>query len=103
MKAELHAYQSLIETIKPLEQRKDAEGNDTFSFEAWWCMASEKIPNVALCLRVVGAYPTNSCAPERVFSILNNSFGDDQQSAYADYKAASVMLQFNLRGRERGA
>ena len=30
-----------------------------------------------------------SCAPERVFSILNDSFGDDQQSAYADYNVQS--------------
>ena len=38
---------------------------------------------------------------ERVFSILNNTFDDDQERALADYIELSLMLQYNKRGRER--
>ena len=43
--------------------------------------------------------PTNSIPPERVFSILNDSFDDDQDSALADYIELSLQLQYNDRGR----
>jgi hypothetical protein len=44
--------------------------------------------------------PTNSAPPERAFSILNDSFEADQTRALADYKSASIMLQYNNRGRD---
>ena len=37
--------------------------------------------------------------PERVFSILEDTFDDDQRSAYADYLELSLMIQYNNRGR----
>ena len=37
--------------------------------------------------------------PERVFSILNNTFDDDQRRAHADYIELSLQLQFNARSR----
>ena len=40
-------------------------------------------------------------APERVFSILNDTFDDDQESAKADYMEYSLMRQFNQRGRAK--
>ena len=39
--------------------------------------------------------------PERVFSILNDTFDDDQESAKADYMEYSLMRQFNQRGRAK--
>ena len=45
------------------------------------------------------AMPKNSIPPERVFSILNNTFDDDQDSARADYIELSLQLQFNERSR----
>ena len=41
----------------------------------------------------------NSVPPERVFSILNNTFDDDQRSAHADYIELSLQLQFNAHSR----
>ena len=43
----------------------------------------------------------NSIPPERVFSILNNTFGDDQDSALADYIELALQLQFNERSRSQ--
>ena len=45
-------------------------------------------------------YVPSSCAAERVFSILNDSF-DDQKNALADYMELSLQLQFNGRTRSR--
>ena len=45
----------------------------------------------------------NSIPPERVFSILNYTFDDDQDRALADYIELSLQLQFNERSRSEGA
>ena len=42
----------------------------------------------------------NSIPPERVFSILNDTFEDDMDSAHADYIKLSLQLQFNSRTRK---
>ena len=41
----------------------------------------------------------NSIPPERVFSILNDTFDDDQDRALADYLEFSLQRQYNMRGR----
>jgi hypothetical protein len=50
-------------------------------------------------LRAVLCHVPNSCPPERAFSILNDCIDDDQYNAFADYKKAMVMAQYNSRGR----
>ena len=35
--------------------------------------------------------------PERVFSILNDTFDDDMDNSHADYIELSLQLQFNSR------
>ena len=53
-------------------------------------------------LRAVLANAPNSIPPERVFSILNDTFDDDQESqerALADYIELSLQLQYNERSR----
>ena len=42
----------------------------------------------------------NSIPPERVFSILNDTFDDDMDSSLADYVELSLQLQFNSRSRK---
>ena len=37
----------------------------------------------------------SSAAAERVFSILKNTFGDQQQTPLGDYVEASLMVQYN--------
>ena len=36
MKSEIIKYQALVKSIKPLDQRKDAKGKDTFVLSDWW-------------------------------------------------------------------
>ena len=52
-------------------------------------------------MRLALTYSPNSCPPERAFSILNDTFDDDQESAKADYMEYSLMRQFNQRGRAK--
>ena len=52
-------------------------------------------------LRAVLTHSPNSCLPERVFSILNGSFDDDQERALADYMELSLMVQYNERDPRR--
>ena len=42
----------------------------------------------------------NSIPPERVFSVLKDTFEDDMDRSYADYIELSLQLQFNERTRE---
>ena len=59
----------------------------------------DKLPAFANVLRAILANSPNSVPPERVFSILNNTFDDDQRRAHADYIELSLQLQFNARSR----
>ena len=103
MKAELPIYHALISSITPLEQRKDALGNDTFDIADFWSKAASKLPAMALALRGVMAHSPNSAPPERVFSIMGNTFDDNQETALNDYVELSLQLQYNARGRSCGA
>ena len=49
------------------------------------------------CARAVLANSPNSIPPERVFSILNDTFDDDMDNSHADYIELSLQLQFNNR------
>ena len=50
-------------------------------------------------LRAVLTNSPNSIPPERVFSILNDTFDDDQDGALADYLEFALQRQYNMRGR----
>ena len=88
---------------KPHAQRLDAKGNDSFSLLGFWRAHEAAVPAFAYVLRAVLANVPNSIPPERVFSILNNTFDDDQDRALADYIELSLQLQFNERSRSEGA
>ena len=45
------------------------------------------------CLRAVLTNAPNSCPPERLFSMFNATFGEDQQRSFGDY----LELQYNKR------
>ena len=99
MKEELPSYLAAVAMIKPLNERLDEDDKDTFDNEAWWSAHLGDLRAWADALCAVLCHVPNSCPPERAFSILNNSIGDDQTSALAYYKKAMVMLQYNKRGR----
>ena len=81
MKSEIIKYQALVKSIKPLDQRKDAKGKDTFVLSDWWRCNSGELPHFAFVLRAVLTNAPNSCPPERLFSMFNAraTFGEDQQ------------------------
>jgi hypothetical protein len=86
MKTELHSYRAAVAEINPLAERLNADGKDTFDIESWWCANEAALPAWAEVLRAVCCHVPNSAPPERAFSILNDSIGDDQYQAKADYK-----------------
>ena len=45
------------------------------------------------------AHSCNSCPPERLFSILNDTFDDDQKNTLADMIEYSLQVQYNSRTR----
>ena len=100
MKKEIAEYKAAVAEIKPLAERRDEDGKDTFDIEAWWCGNEARLPAWSKVLRAVLCHVPNSAPPERAFSILNDSFEADQTRALADYKSASIMLQYNNRGRD---
>ena len=75
--------------------------NDVAAFTnavlAWWKSNCSELPNWSLGARIVFSLSPNSCACERVFSLLKNMFGEDQDSCLADYLQAALMLRYNKR------
>ena len=92
MKQQVATYNSLCAALATTNKKK-------FDIESFWRTNASTVPSWAFVCRAVLANATNSCPPERVFSILNNSFDDDQDRAYADYIQLSLQLQFNNRCR----
>ena len=67
----------------------------------WWEMNRHRLPPFARVFHVVLTHIPNSCAPEAVFSILNDTFTEDQKKAKGDYMELALLLQYNARGREK--
>ena len=103
MKGEIDKYNSLVKAIKPASERQDAKGKDTFKLLNFWRANETAVPAFSYVLRAILANAPNSIPPERVFSILNNTFGDDQDRALADYIELALQLQFNERSRSQEA
>ena len=100
MKDELHLHKACIAQIRPIEERLDEDGKGTFNIQSWWRESKVALPAWSKTLRAVLCHAPNSAPPERAFSILNNAIGDQQLRARADYKKATMQLQFNSRGRD---
>jgi hypothetical protein len=66
MKEELPAYRAAVATIKPLEERGDAEGNETSDVRAWWKSQRGDLRAWASVLRAVLCHAPNSCPGARV-------------------------------------
>ena len=60
-----------------------------------WASDGKKFPTWALGMQIVGSFPPNSAAAERVFSLLKLMFGDLQDKALADMLQAALMLRYN--------
>ena len=80
--------------------RLGADGKGTFDIGAFWRANEGGLPAWLAVLRAVLCHVPNSAPPERAFSILNDSIGDDQYNAKADYKKALIQVQYNGRRRD---
>ena len=48
-------------------------------------------------LRALLTNAPNSCPPERLFSMFNATFGEDQKRAFGDYLELAMQSQYNKR------
>ena len=55
------------------------------------------IPEFCALFRDLALVTASSAAAERVFSLYNNTFGDQQDNAKEDYIEASMMAQYRQR------
>eukprot|EP00966_Prymnesium_polylepis_P229044 5300586-Prymnesium_polylepis.1 len=65
MNGELVKYNSLVKALKPLAQRLDSKGKDTFTLLGFWCANEGEVPAFSCVLRAVLANAPNSIPPER--------------------------------------
>ena len=63
----------------------------------WWRCNSGELPHFAFVLRAVLTNAPNSCPSERLFSMFNASFGEDQQRSFGDYLELAMQSQYNKR------
>ena len=74
-----------------------ADTDEQFNILEWWKRNSSHLPKWSAAARRIFLIQPSSAASERVFSLLNNSFGDQQENALQDYVESSLMLQYNKR------
>ena len=120
MKSEINKYHAIVQSIKSLDERKDAKVmmmpficsyrnnkyKDTFSLPEWWRCNSGALPHFSSVLRALRTNTPNSCPPvmmmmscicELVFSMFNATFGEDQRSSVGDYLELAMQSQYNKR------
>ncbi len=86
LKSELPEYLAAAEDV-----------SDEVDVLMWWKSHEGTLPKwSSTCKKLLLVQPS-SAAAERVFSLLNNSFSSQQESALEDYIQLSVMLQYNYR------
>ena len=81
---EFPKYVSLVDEISP-----------EYTTLEFWRDNAVALPKWSESARTVMLLQPSSAAAERVFSLLNNSFGTQQLSSLEDYLEVSLMLQHN--------
>ena len=61
----------------------------------WWKRNASDLPHWAEATRKILLLQPSSAAAERVFSLLQNLFGEQQDNSLQDYIECSLMLQYN--------
>ena len=94
--ARLRALEDELETYhhRALEHY-DVAADERVSLWDFWCAAALALPTWWECAQEVALITPSSCTVERVFSMLTNRMGDQQESALEDYVTASVMVRYN--------
>ena len=81
----------------PTYLARAADTDENFDILEWWKRNSSHLPYWSAAAKRIFLVQPSSAASERVFSLLKNSFGDQQDNALQDYVEASLMLQYNKR------
>ena len=63
----------------------------------FWRGKREKLPNCRAAARIAFALKPNSASCERVFSLLKQFFGEQEDASLADLIQAILMLNYNNR------
>ena len=85
------------------ELRRYKQLADEFQYEdgwAFWRSYYNSLPTWYKVAADVALVMTSSASVERVFSLLNSRFNDQQQRALKDYKEASLRITYNERFRD---
>ena len=61
----------------------------------WWKRNADALPNWSEAANKILLLQPSSAAAERVFSLLKNSFGEQQDNSLQDYIECSLMIQYN--------
>ena len=65
----------------------------------FWLTHALELPNLFEIVSEAALISPSSASVERLFSLLTKCFGDCQERALEDYKAAVVILRYNTRKR----
>ena len=84
LKSELPAYMS----------KADGISNDVCKVN-WWKRHTSELPKWSKACKSLLLLQPSSAAAERVFSLLTNSFKEQQSTSLEDYIETSIMLQYN--------
>jgi hypothetical protein len=88
----------IIEQLKtelPTYLAKCADTGENFSAMTWSKLNCSELPFWSATARNVLLVQPSSAASERVFSLLNASFHEQQDAALQDYLETSLVLQYN--------
>ena len=85
MKLELAKLDEQLSRVPSLSHRLDKHGHERSRCWPGGALSLSPPPRWCHALRGVFAHTPSAVPTERAFSILNNSFGDDQARALADY------------------
>ena len=72
-----------------------ADTSATISPLEWWKRNASDLPNWSKAAKKILLLQPSSAAAERVFSLLQNSFGEQQDNSLQDYIECSLVLQYN--------
>ena len=86
LKKELPSYLAKVDGLSPNIDKLE-----------WWKVHENELPYWSAACQLVLLVQPSSAAAERVFSLLSNSFGDQQTSSLEETIETSIMLQYNYR------
>ena len=74
-----------------------ADASAAIDTPKWWKDHHEELPHWSSAIQKVLLVQPSSAAAERVFSLLKNAFGEQQQSTLHDLVTATLLIQYNKR------